>query len=116
MTHQFEKPSNQEDEYFAREEIEQKHRLALRQAEELAAKQKEELRRLHFMKCPRCGMDLQVLRQGAVDIEMCFHCQGIWLDKDRLQELMARPAHESGALIRAVLNIFRTTPPLEETG
>jgi Zn-finger nucleic acid-binding protein len=47
---------------------------------------------------------------------MCFHCQGIWLDKDRLQELMARPAHESGAVIRAVLNIFRTTPPMEETG
>jgi hypothetical protein len=37
VTHQFEKPSTQEEEYFAREEIEKKHRLAVQQAEALAA-------------------------------------------------------------------------------
>lgn len=111
MAQHFEKPSSQEEEYFAREEVEKKHRLAVAQAEELAAKQKEELRRLHFMKCPHCGMDLHALKRGAVNVDMCFHCQGIWLDKGRLEALMARPAHESGAVIRAVLNIFRTAPP-----
>jgi hypothetical protein len=116
MTHQFEKPSNQEEEYFAREEIEKKHRLAFLQAEALAAMQKEELRLLHLMKCPGCGMDLHTLKQGPVDVAMCFHCQGVWLDKDQLQQLMARPAHESGAVMRAVLNIFKTTPALKETG
>ena len=115
MTHQFEKPSTQEEEYFAREEIEKKHRLALQQAEALATTQKEELRRAHFMKCPGCGMDLHTLKQGPVDVDMCFHCQGIWLDKGRLQKLMARPAHESGAVMRAVLNIFKRTPALEES-
>ena len=108
MTQHFDKPSSQEEDYFAREEVEKKHRLAVNQAEELADKQKEELRRLHFMKCPHCGMDLHTLKRGVVDIDMCFHCQGIWLDKGRLETLMTRPIHERGAVMRSVLNIFRT--------
>jgi Zn-finger nucleic acid-binding protein len=113
VTHPFEKPSSQEDEYFAREEIEQKHRLAVHQAEELATRQKEQLRLLHFMKCPHCGMDLHALKRGVVDVDMCFHCQGIWLDKGRLEALLDRPAHESGAVMRAILNIFRSAPRTE---
>jgi uncharacterized protein len=103
----FERPSQQEDEYFAREEIEQKHRLAVRQAQELAERQKEELKKLHYMKCPKCGMDLHALKRGAVDVDTCFHCQGVWLDADQLKKLSERGFHESGAVINAVLNIFK---------
>lgn len=113
MTQHFEKPSSQEEEYFAREEVEKKHRLAVKQAEELAAKQKDELRRLHFMKCPNCGLDLQPLKRGQVDVDMCFHCQGIWLDKGRLEALLAHHGHEGGAVIRSVLNIFQRWPSPE---
>jgi uncharacterized protein len=103
------KPSNQEDEYFAREEVEKKHRLALQQAEETEQKTKEELKRLHFMKCPKCGMDLQTLKRGSVDVDTCFHCHGIWLDEGELEALTKRGAHESGGggVMKAVLNIFK---------
>lgn len=106
------KPSNQEDEYFAREEIEKKHRLAMRQAEELEAKTKEELKALHYMKCPKCGMDLHSLKKGAVEIDTCFHCRGIWLDEGRLERLQSHAWRTGGAVVRSILNIFhRFTGP-----
>jgi Zn-finger nucleic acid-binding protein len=101
------KPSDQEDEYFAREEIEKKHRLAMKQAEELAERTKEELKRLHYMKCPKCGMDLQSLKRGALQIDTCFHCGGVWLDKGEMEQLQSRGHHESGAVMNAILNIFK---------
>jgi ribosomal protein L37AE/L43A len=101
------KPSNQEDEYFALEEIEKKHRLAMTQAEELAEKTKQELKQLHYMKCPKCGMDLQTLKRGSVEVDTCFHCRGVWLDEGELEQLPAHGLHESGSVMKAVLNIFK---------
>lgn len=105
--HETEKPSTQEEEYFAREEIEAKHKLALKQAEQMAEKEREEQRRLHYMKCPKCGMDLHTLKKGPVDVDMCFHCRGVWLDAGEMEALTARGTHESGAVMKSVLNIFR---------
>ena len=48
------KPSRNEDEYFAREDLEL--RRALR--ERLDAVRRKAERSTHFMKCPRCGADL----------------------------------------------------------
>lgn len=101
------KPSNQEDEYFAREEIEKKHRLAMQQAAELEAKTKEELRRLHHMKCPKCGLDLHALKKGPIEIDTCFHCRGVWLDEGRLEQLQSHGWSRGGAVIRSILNIFK---------
>ena len=103
------KPSNQEDEYFAREEIEKKHRLAMKQADELAAKSKEELQRLHYMKCPKCGFDLHTLKRGNVDLDMCFNCKGLWIDSGELAvfEKQLRSPEQRHAVVSALLNIFK---------
>ncbi|MHB8878472.1 MAG: TFIIB-type zinc ribbon-containing protein, partial [Myxococcaceae bacterium] len=86
---EIDKPSSLEDEYFAREEIEKKRKLAQKQSEELKQKQKEELKKLHYLKCPKCGMDLHTLKKGTVEIDTCFNCQGIWLDAGELEQVMA---------------------------
>jgi hypothetical protein len=102
------KPSSTEEEYFAREEIEKKRKLALQQAAETAVKQREELKQLHYMKCPKCGMDLQTLAKGKVEIDTCFNCQGIFLDAGELERLMNQAGHEnSGKWMGAVLNLFK---------
>jgi len=102
------KPSSTEEEYFAREEIEKKRKLALQQAEEMAAKQREDLKKLHHMKCPKCGMDLQTLTRGDVDIDTCFNCHGIFLDAGELDQLVKQHGHEgSGKVMGAVLNLFK---------
>lgn len=100
------KPSSQEEEFFAREEIEKKRQLALKQAEEMAAKQREERKALHWMKCPKCGMDLQTLNKGTVEIDTCFNCKGVWLDAGELEQIVAAGSEQSGGVMRAVLNLF----------
>ncbi|MBU8894315.1 hypothetical protein DRW03_11720 [Corallococcus sp. H22C18031201] len=108
MSNHLDKPSNTEDEYFAREEIEAKRKLALQQATALAARQREELKALHYMKCPKCGMDLQTLKQGNVELESCFNCHGIWLDAGELDQLIEQHGHEgSGKVMGAILNLFK---------
>lgn len=102
-----EKPSNTEEEYFAREEIEKKRKLALEQAQETEAKRREELRQLHHMKCPKCGMDLQPLKQGNLEIDTCFNCQGVWLDAGELEQIVQSPRTDEGRWMRAVLNLFK---------
>lgn len=103
-----EKPSSTEEEYFAREEIEKKRKLALQQSAQTAEKQREDLKKLHWMKCPKCGMDLQTLKQGNVELETCFNCGGVFLDSGELEQLMAQHGHEgSGKVMGAILNLFK---------
>src|SRR4051812_11585854 len=85
---EFEKPSNTEDEYFAREDIEKKRRLALKQAQELAESERKRLKDLHHMHCPKCGMQLQTIREGPVEVDACFNCGGVFFDKGEIQTLV----------------------------
>lgn len=101
------KPTNMEDEYFAREEIEQKRKLALKQAQDLEQKRKEELKALHHMKCPKCGMDLQTLKRGSVEVDTCFNCKGVWLDAGELEAVIQEGSGNSGAVMSAVLGLFK---------
>jgi len=102
----FDKPSNTEEDFFAREDIEKMRKLALQQAADLETKRKDELKALHFMKCPKCGMDLHTLNHGKVEIDTCFNCKGVWLDAGELDQLVG-PKNDSGAVMRAVLGIFK---------
>src|SRR6266487_1291990 len=67
------KPSKNEEEYFARREAE-----LLRQQRETAQRAATEReRRSHFMKCPKCGFDLITGEWHGVQIDQCTHWS-IW--------------------------------------
>ena len=75
------KPSRNEDEYFAREDAELMRRERERaQAEAIAAERKS-----HYMKCPKDGYDLTTSNVHGVQIETCSHCGGMWLDAGELE-------------------------------
>ncbi|MGA9525155.1 MAG: zf-TFIIB domain-containing protein [Myxococcaceae bacterium] len=103
----FEKPSNTEDEYFAREDIEKKRKLALEQAKQTVAAERERLKQLHHMRCPKCGMQLQSVQQGEVEVDTCFNCHGIWLDAGELQKLEDQRRRGGAPVVEAVLNWFK---------
>jgi uncharacterized protein len=71
-----EKPSRNEEEYFARRDAEllRQQRATLR----LAASDSE--RRSHHMKCPSCGYDLIRGEWHGVQVDQCTHCHGIWFE------------------------------------
>jgi hypothetical protein len=74
------KPTEHEDEYFARLEQEMKKKIKEQKSKRALKEERENLRRLHFMKCPKCGMDLMEIDFKGMKIDECSACRGIWLD------------------------------------
>ena len=78
------KPSERE-EYFARMEFEKKKKSEEEKQKKMAEGQKEKLRDLHYMKCPKCGMELIEIDYRGIKIDRCSRCEGIWLDAGELE-------------------------------
>jgi hypothetical protein len=93
------KPSHEEEEYFAKEEANQRHALALERARKMQQAELEKLRLTHFMHCPKCGFQLEPIKFKGVTIDKCFHCNGTWLDAGELETLAGK---ESDLLSRIV--------------
>ena len=98
-----EKPSRNEDEYFAKQELERRKKWAQEQAVKMAAEEKERLKQAHWMKCPKCGMDLQEIALHGVKVDQCANCGGIFLDAGELEQI---EKHDQGVMGR-VFSIFR---------
>ncbi len=97
------KPSRAEDEYFARQEIERRKKWAAEQSAKMAEAEKEKTKQAHWMKCPKCGMDLQEIGFHGVKVDQCANCGGIFLDAGELEQLSK---HDAGVMDR-VFSIFR---------
>ena len=98
-----EKPSSNEEEYFARQEVERRRKATEERQATLRAEERERERALHFMKCPKCGTPLEEIVFGDVYIDKCFGCEGIWLDKGELKGIQKKDA----GFIDRLLNVFR---------
>lgn len=98
------KPSETEDEFFAREEAAKQQKLAIEHARALRQHEKEELKKLHWMRCPKCGMELKSMTFRDVTIDRCFSCNGTWLDEGELEQLTGR---EPG-LLKKITAVFRS--------
>ncbi|MFO0580160.1 MAG: zf-TFIIB domain-containing protein [Polyangia bacterium] len=102
------KPSDAEEEYFAREEAAKRQREALEVAKRLEGQERERLKVLHFMKCPKCGMDLQEQQFKGVTIDKCFTCGGMFFDQGEFEALVG---HDQPNVFNAIASIFRVKKP-----
>ena len=98
-----EKPSHNEDEYFARQEAE----ILRTRRQQLEAERTEAERRSHYLKCPKDGYDLGSNVHHGVTVETCPHCGGIWLDAGEL-EALAGHEDRPGLLGRVVGDVITT--------
>jgi hypothetical protein len=85
-------------EYFARLEVERARRVAEERQAKLLAEERERDRALHFMKCPKCGMQLEEIAFGDVRVDKCFSCDGLWLDKGELDLIREKDGGFMGRL------------------
>jgi hypothetical protein len=81
-----EKPSRNEDEYFARQNLEQIREMRAKLDAERKKAEKAE-RASHHNKCPRDGADLKEQHIEDVKIDECPECGGVWLDRGELDQL-----------------------------
>jgi hypothetical protein len=99
------KPSDSEQEYFLKQEIEK-----LRKAQhERAAKMKEaeatKLKELHWMKCPKCGSDLAEVEYRTIKVDFCGGCGGSWLDKGEIAQMLKLEDDEH--ILSKFLKVFK---------
>jgi uncharacterized protein len=100
----YDKPSKAEDEYFARQELERRKKWAQEQAAKMQTDQKEELKQLHWMKCPKCGMDLKEIEVHGVKVDQCASCGGVFLDAGEMEQISK---HDEGGVMGRVFSMFR---------
>ncbi len=81
------KPSSAEEEYFLRREAEALRKAAAEARAKIEQAEKDRLRALHYMKCPKCGMDLQEVTIVDLKVDKCFGCEGVWLDDTEMETL-----------------------------
>jgi hypothetical protein len=74
------KPSEKEEEYFARVEFERKRKLEEEKHGKLKEEDKKRLKELHYMRCAKCGMELIEIDYKGIKVDKCSECEGIWLD------------------------------------
>lgn len=86
-----EKPSENEQEYFARVEAQKRLEAQVKRAAEKAVEEKQRLKQLHFMHCPKCGTELHAENLEGVAVDICPGCRGIFLDDGELAKLTERP-------------------------
>ena len=79
------KPSEKEEEHFARLEFERKKKLEEERHKKLAEEEKKRLKELDYMKCPKCGMELIEIDYKGIRVDKCSECEGVWLDAGELE-------------------------------
>ena len=92
------KPSQNENEYFARQDEEWKRARRAELNVERAAKD-EAARHLH---CPRCEGHLVEREFHHVRVDVCQDCRGVWLDHGELELLAHVGKTELQKVIRAI--------------
>jgi len=81
------KTKRAEDEYIAKEEAEKTKRLKEQLKEQQSQEDREQTKAQCYMKCPKCGADLNEVTFRGIKIDRCLLCDGVWLDEGELDKL-----------------------------
>ncbi len=84
------KTSNQENEYFAKQEALKLRKLVLKTAQEMSAQDKKQIKEKHYMHCPKCGMKMHIIHINDVEVDKCFGCGGLFFDDGELEKISGR--------------------------
>jgi hypothetical protein len=81
------KPSEKEEEYFARLEFERRQKVEEQARAKMEAAEAKRQKELHYMHCPKCGMKLIEINYKGIEVDKCSSCEGVWLDAGELEAI-----------------------------
>jgi Zn-finger nucleic acid-binding protein len=79
------KPNKKEEEFFVRMEFEKKKKIEEKEHKRLAEEEKKKLKQLHYIQCPKCGIEMIEIDYEGIKIDKCSECGGVWLDAGELE-------------------------------
>ncbi|HUT53211.1 MAG TPA: zf-TFIIB domain-containing protein [bacterium] len=77
-----------EEQYFAEQEQLKRRKLREELSRRRDQQKAEGAKNTHWMKCPKCGQDLEEKSYEDVLIDQCQGCKGIYLDAGELELLL----------------------------
>ena len=83
------KPTEQEDEYFARLEFERRKQVIAERETETAEEERQRILPVARGRCPKCAGELVAVPYRGVELDKCSRCQGVWLDFGELDQVVA---------------------------
>jgi hypothetical protein len=81
------KPSRNEEEYFQREEFEQRMSAARKRETQRQTEEREQWLTSHRSRCPKCGSRLEEIITEDARADQCPACLGVWLDHETFDRL-----------------------------
>ena len=99
------KPSENEEQFFKEMELKMRLQKVAEQQQKMAEAEKTRLKELHWMHCPKCGQKLATETCGAVEIDVCPSCKGLWLDMGELGEIVESSG--KGTFFHKCLRVIR---------
>ena len=96
-------PSDQEEEYFARQEFERRKKALSDQSSRDAAAERDRILAVAKNRCPKCAAPLLTIKYKNVELDKCSGCQGLWFDFGELEQVMGS---EAGGFLGGLKRIF----------
>jgi hypothetical protein len=69
-------------------EFEKLKKIEMEKHKTLKEEEKRRLKELHFMKCPKCGMEIIEVDYKGLKVDKCSECDGVWLDAGELEAVV----------------------------
>ncbi len=80
----------QEDEYFARIEFEKRKKALEEKQSRMKKEERKQLKKQHWMRCPKCGMEMVEIEFEGIKVDKCSECLGIFFDEGEVDHLIEK--------------------------
>ena len=102
------KPSEKEEAFFKMEELAKLRKLREEEKRRMAEEESRRLRELHWMRCPKCGMELNEVELYGVAVDACLSCGGTFFDRGEVEKILE--AADTGFLRKLRGALFGSGP------
>ena len=96
------KPTEREEEYFARQEFERRKKALADQETRTAEDERRRILETARNRCPKCGDILVAVTYRHMELDKCTRCHGVWLDCGELDQVVS----DEGSFLAGLKRIF----------
>ena len=64
-----------------------------------------ERRKVHLMKCPKCGGDLKEVALDAIHVDRCGDCEGVFFDAGELESVLLQKPEVRRSFFRRLMGM-----------
>jgi hypothetical protein len=97
-------PSEQEEEYFKRQEFERRKRAMAEREQQASAEERARILAVARGRCPKCAAPLVTISYQGVELDKCSECGGLWFDTGELDRVLEKEA--GGGFLSGIRRIF----------